>query len=329
VLFAASAVLSLALTPLVARVAWRLGAVDLPAARKLHRAPVPRLGGVAVALAAALTTAGSMAADLFLGTPLAVDLRVWAALLIGGGCVLAVGIRDDVRPVAPLTKLAAEIAAAAAVVLMGVRVENVTLFGTTSWLGPLTIPVTLAWIVLLTNAFNLMDGLDGLATGLAIIAALTSGTLLIARGDTQGALVMAVLLGALCGFLPYNVGPATIFLGDSGSLLVGYALAVTAITGVQKSATTLTVAVPLLIFALPIAETVMSAARRFLTPTAAASGRPLSDVGRRLHHVLEADRAHIHHRLLDRGLSQRSVVLLLYAVSGLLSLLALATATLP
>ena len=328
-LFAASAILSLALTPLVARLAWRLGAVDLPAARKLHRAPVPRLGGVAVAVAAMLTTAGSMVVDLFLGRPPAVDLRTWAALLIGGGCVLAVGIRDDVRPVAPLVKLGVQIVAALAVVVIGVRVENITLFGTTSWLGALAIPVTVAWVVLLTNAFNLMDGLDGLATGLAIIAAITSGTLLILRGDTQGAMAIAVLLGALCGFLPYNVGPATIFLGDSGSLLVGYALAVTAITGVQKSATSLAVAVPLLIFALPIAETVMSAARRLLTPTVAASGRPLTDVGRRLHHVLEADRAHIHHRLLDRGLSQRNVVLLLYAVSVFLSLLALATATLP
>ncbi|TMQ15251.1 MAG: undecaprenyl/decaprenyl-phosphate alpha-N-acetylglucosaminyl 1-phosphate transferase [Candidatus Rokuibacteriota bacterium] len=175
----------------------------------------------------------------------------------------------------------------------------------------LAIPLTLLWIVGLTNAFNLMDGLDGLATGLAIIAAATCAAVSISRGDSQGGLLLVALLGALCGFLPYNFNPATIFLGDSGSLVVGYALAVTAVTGWQKGATALAVAVPLLIFALPISETLLSVVRRTR--------------GLGIRHVFSADQQHLHYRLLGLGLSHRAAVLLLYVVSLSLSLLALAT----
>jgi UDP-GlcNAc:undecaprenyl-phosphate GlcNAc-1-phosphate transferase len=166
-----------------------------------------------------------------------------------------------------------------------------------------------------TNAFNLMDGLDGLATGLAIIAAATCAAVSISRGDAQGGLLLVALLGALCGFLPFNFNPATIFLGDSGSLVVGYVLAVTAITGLQKGATALAVAVPLLIFALPLSDTLLSVVRRAR--------------GQGLRHVFAADRGHVHHRLLGLGLSQRNAVLLLYVVSLSLSLLALATMQIP
>ena len=171
--------------------------------------------------------------------------------------------------------------------------------------------MTIVWIVGLTNAFNLLDGLDGLATGLAIIAAATCAAVSISRGDTQGGLLLVALLGALCGFLPYNFNPATIFLGDSGSLVVGHVLAVTAINGWQKGATALAVAVPLLIFALPISETVMSVVRR------------TREAG--IRRVFSADQDHIHHRLIALGLSHRDAVLLLYVVSLALAVLALAT----
>jgi UDP-GlcNAc:undecaprenyl-phosphate GlcNAc-1-phosphate transferase len=326
----AAAIVSLLLTPAVARLAARLGVMDVPTARKRHPAPVPRVGGVAVVLAGALAVAAGVGAGAALRLTPAVDLRAWTALLAGGACVVAVGLADDLVPLSPWAKLAGLVAAASVVIALGVRVERVTLLGTTHELGVLAVPVTLGWIVVLTNAFNLMDGLDGLATGLGIIAATTCGVLLAARGDAQGAMAVATLLGALCGFLPYNVGPARVFLGDSGSLLIGHVLGVTAITGTQKGATALAVMVPLLIFALPIAETVSSTARRFFSrPAAEAPRHPLADLGRRLRQVMEADRAHLHDRLADSGLSPRSVVFLLYAASAGLSLLALAVARVP
>jgi UDP-GlcNAc:undecaprenyl-phosphate GlcNAc-1-phosphate transferase len=327
---AAATVFSLLLTPAVARLAARLGALDLPTARKRHDVPVPRVGGVAVGLSAGLAIAAGMVADALFGTGPAVDLSAWIPLVAGGAVVFAVGLRDDLVPLSPMGKLVGLVAAAAVVIGAGVRVARITLLGTTYELGVLAVPITLGWIVILTNAFNLMDGLDGLATGLGIIAATTCGLLLVARGDAQGAMAVAVLLGALCGFLPYNVGPARIFLGDSGSLLMGYVLGVTAITGTQKGATALAVLVPLLIFALPLAETASSAARRFLAPPPLAAPRhPLVGLARRLRRVVEADRAHLHDRLAQSGLSTRGVVLLLYAASASLSLLALAVARVP
>jgi len=329
ILGAAATVFSLLLTPAVARLAARLGVMDVPTARKRHRVPVPRVGGVAVGLAAALAIATGAIADAVLGTGPAVDLDSWTPLVAGGAVVFAVGLLDDLVPLSPVAKLAGLVTAAAVVFGAGVRVERITLLGTTYELGVLAVPVTLGWIVVLTNAFNLMDGLDGLAAGLGIIAATTCGLLLVARGDAQEAMAVVALLGALCGFLPYNVSPARIFLGDSGSLLMGYVLGVTAITGVQKGATALAVLVPLLIFALPLAETASSAARRFLAPPAAGPRHPLIGLGRRLRRVVEADRAHLHDRLAESGLSTRGVVLLLYAASASLSLLALAVAQVP
>jgi UDP-GlcNAc:undecaprenyl-phosphate GlcNAc-1-phosphate transferase len=303
-IFAAGFALALLLTPLVGAVARRAGLVDPPAARKIHTVSVPRVGGVGVALAVVLALAGAAAAGV--AAP-----GGWRPVLLGGALVFAIGVWDDVRGASPAAKLAFQVAAAAVPVALGVRIEHVTVLGVTWALGPLGVVLTLVWIVGLTNAFNLMDGLDGLAAGLAIIAAATCATVAISRGDGHGGLLLAALLGALCGFLPYNFNPATIFLGDSGSLVVGYVLAVTAITGWQKGATALAVAVPVLIFALPISETVLSVVRR------------TRDLG--LGHVFAADQRHMHHHLLALGLSQRNAVLLLYGVSLSLSLLALVT----
>lgn len=303
--------LALLLTPGARALGRRWGIVDLPARRKIHTGSVPRLGGASVSVTVVLALAVAAAT----GLAGASDVRGWLPVLLGGLLVFGVGLRDDLRPMGPLTKLAFQLAGAGVAVTLGVRIEHVTLSGTTLALGPLAVPLTLAWIVVVTNAFNLMDGLDGLATGLAIIAAATCAAVSISRGDVHGGLLLVALLGALCGFLPYNFNPATIFLGDSGSLVVGYVLAVTAITGLQKGATALAVAVPLLIFALPLAETMLSVVRRTR--------------GRGLRHVFAADRGHLHHRLLGLGLSQRNVVLLLYAVALALSLLALATMQTP
>jgi UDP-GlcNAc:undecaprenyl-phosphate GlcNAc-1-phosphate transferase len=257
----------------------------------------------------------SLAVVTALGWASVNDVVGWLPALLGVVIVFGVGLRDDLKPVRPLVKLVFQVLAALVAVSMGVRIDHVTMLGTTYPLGWLGAPVTIVWIVGLTNAFNLMDGLDGLATGLAIIAAATCAAVAIARGDTQGSLLLVALLGALCGFLPYNFNPATIFLGDSGSLVVGHVLAVTAINGWQKGATALAVAVPLLIFALPISETVISVVRRTR--------------GGGLRQVFAADQDHMHYRLIGLGLSHRNAVLLLYVVSLALAVLALATMQMP
>jgi UDP-GlcNAc:undecaprenyl-phosphate GlcNAc-1-phosphate transferase len=310
-LLGAGIALALILTPLVRALGRRLGIVDVPTQRKIHTTSVPRVGGVSVTLAAVLALAGAAAT----GAAELAEAETWRRLLLGGVFVFGVGLYDDLRTVSPLTKLTFQLAGAGTAVALGVRIDHVTIFGTTVGLGLFAVPLTLVWIVGVTNAFNLMDGLDGLATGLAIIAAATCAAVSISRGDVSGGLLLVAFLGALCGFLPYNFNPATIFLGDSGSLVIGYVLALTAITGLQKGATALAVAVPLLIFALPISETVLSVVRRTR--------------GSGVRHVFAPDQGHMHHRLLGLGLSQRKAVLLLYAVSLSLSLLALATMQIP
>jgi UDP-GlcNAc:undecaprenyl-phosphate/decaprenyl-phosphate GlcNAc-1-phosphate transferase len=304
-LFAVAMTLALLFTAGVRALARRWNLVDAPGQRKIHTVSVPRVGGVGVTLAVLLALAAASA----IGRVSAADVRAWLPVLLGGTFMFGVGLWDDLRPLPAWVKLLVQLAGAGVTVALGVRIDHVTFFGVTLGLGLLALPLTIAWIVGLTNAFNVMDGLDGLATGLAIIAAATCAVVSLARGDAQGGMLLIVLLGALCGFLPYNFNPATIFLGDSGSLVVGYVLAVTAITSFQKGATALVVLGPLLLFALPISETLHSVVRRVR--------------GQGLRHVFLADQQHVHYRLLGLGLSHRKVVLLLYGVSLSLSLLAL------
>jgi len=304
-LLGATVLLALGLTPLVRRLAHRWNLVDAPGARKIHTVSIPRVGGLAISLSMVLALAGAAA----LGIVTAADVQAWLPVLLGGAIVFLVGLWDDVRPLPARLKLGAQLIGAGLTVALGVRIDHVTVFGATVGLGALALPLTMVWLVGLTNAFNLMDGLDGLATGLAIIAAATCAVVSLARDDVQGGTLLIVLLGALVGFLPYNFNPATIFLGDSGALVVGYVLAVTAITSFQKGATALVVLGPLLLFALPISETLHSVVRRLR--------------GQGLRQVFLADQQHVHHRLLSQGLSHRQAVLLLYGVSLSFSLLAL------
>jgi UDP-GlcNAc:undecaprenyl-phosphate/decaprenyl-phosphate GlcNAc-1-phosphate transferase len=302
-----TAAVVLALTPAVRALARRWDLVDAPGQRKIHTVSVPRIGGVAVTLGMLL----ALAATASMGHVSAADVHAWSPVLLGGALIFGVGLWDDVRPRPAWVKLGVQLAAAGLTVALGVRIDHLTLFGVTLGLGSLAVPLTIVWIVGLTNAFNLMDGLDGLASGLAIIAAGTCAVVSLARDDAQGYVLLLALLGALCGFLPYNFNPATIFLGDSGSLVVGYVLAVTAIPSFQKGATALVVVGPLLLFALPISETLHSMARRLR--------------GQGLRQVFRADQKHLHYRLLGLGLSHRAAVLVLYGLSLSLSLVALMT----
>jgi UDP-GlcNAc:undecaprenyl-phosphate/decaprenyl-phosphate GlcNAc-1-phosphate transferase len=305
--FGAAVIAALLLTPAVRALARSFDLVDAPGHRKIHTVSIPRVGGVGVTLALVLALAVAGMA----GHGERDDVGAWLPVLLGGVLIFAVGLWDDLRPLPALVKLLVQLAGGGVAVGLGVRIDHVTVFGVTVGLGLLALPLTIVWIVGLTNAFNVMDGLDGLATGLAIIAAATCAVVSLARDDLQGGILLLALLGALCGFLPYNFNPATIFLGDSGSLVVGYVLAVTAITSFQKGATALVVLGPLFLFALPISETLHSVVRRLR--------------GQGLRHVFLADQQHVHHRLLDLGLSHRKVVLLLYGVSLSFSLLALST----
>jgi UDP-GlcNAc:undecaprenyl-phosphate GlcNAc-1-phosphate transferase len=257
---------------------------------------------------------------------IALNLENWIPVLVGAAMVFLVGVWDDLRRIPAWAKFLIQAAAAGIAIWFGIRIERVSFLGSDiTDLGLFTVPITFLWIVGITNAFNLVDGLDGLAAGLASIAAGTCAAIFLLRGDVQDGIFLLVLLGALIGFLRYNFNPATIFLGDSGSLFVGYALAVTAVRGSQKGATALAVVIPLLVFGLPILDTLLSMVRRFLGGLTLVNGykAPLKDRVLCAKRMFEADRGHIHHRLIALGLSHRNAVLMMYTIAFGLSLMAL------
>ena len=326
ILLGASFLFALALTPLVRALAIRLGAIDQPGERKIHTESIPRLGGLGVVLSAGFACVVAYAAEWSFMEGRSFNPGAWTPILVGGLLVLFVGVWDDLRPTPSWVKFLFQALAAGLAIGFGVGIEKISWFGGKPLeLGWLSYPLTFLWIVGLTNAFNLVDGLDGLAAGLASIGAGTCAAIFLLREDVNDAMLLIVLLGALLGFLRYNFNPATIFLGDSGSLVVGYVLAVTAITGSQKGATTLAVAIPLLVFGLPIADTVLSMVRRFMGGLRAecTGEMPLSRGLIRTTRMFQADQRHIHHRLMDLGFSHRKAVLTLYAFGFGLSCLAL------
>jgi len=320
-LILAGSVFALLLTPVVTRTSEALGLVDAPGGRKVHSTSVPRVGGVAVVLAAAASLGMLILTDPRLGVAMP-PFAPLTSILLGTLLVFAVGLVDDCRPLQARLKIAVQIAAASLVMSSGLLIERLTIVGHTWQLGMLSWPVTLAWIVGLTNAFNLIDGLDGLAAGIAVIAGTTCAVILVGRGHVAEAMLLCALVGAALGFLAYNFAPASIFLGDGGSLAFGFVLATTAITGWQKGATALAAGVPILIFALPLADTLSALVRRTRRPSAVGT----STLAGVLRQIAEPDREHIHHRLVEFGWSTRTTVLALYGVTFLLSVVALMTA---
>jgi UDP-GlcNAc:undecaprenyl-phosphate/decaprenyl-phosphate GlcNAc-1-phosphate transferase len=324
-----AAIASLCLTKLTCWGALCVGAIDQPADRKVHHSPVPRLGGVAVvgAMGATLLVAsltGLLPHGLITGTS---PLR--GALLVGGVIIFLCGVWDDLSPISARTKLLAQLVAAGLAVWFGVSLDRVALTGDhVLELGILSVPLTLLWIVGVTNAFNLIDGLDGLAAGLGSIAAGTCAAIFLYVGAIDDAMVLCMLLGALLGFLPYNFNPAKIFLGDSGSLILGYLLSVMVITGTQKRATATAVVIPLLTLGIPIIDTLLSMVRRMLSDhyREPRKYRFWKNGVLILKQILIADRDHIHHRLMARGFSHRGAVWVLYAAATALSSLALLSA---
>lgn len=295
-------------TPIVRRLAIRWGIVARPGGRHIHATPTPKMGGVAMffgfAAALLVQALGERFADW---RPILTrgDSQFLGALA-GLVVVFIVGILDDVVDLSPGMKFVGQLLAASVAVAAGVRIDFLgNPFGDgIILLGILAIPLTLLWMLGFTNVINLIDGMDGLAAGVTGIAAVSFLILADQASQFTAAVVAAALIGACLGFLRYNFSPASIFMGDSGALFIGFALACISVLGVMKSVAAITLAVPLLIVGVPLFDTVSAIIRR------RRHGRPIQ----------EADRGHIHHRLLGRGFNTRQTVLIIYAWSAMLAI---------
>ena len=309
VAFFCAALVCSALVPVIIRFARRHGLFDhITSTRKVHSARVPRLGGVAIVAGFYAPLLGLILYPTGLGSLFYADASRAFAFLFGGLAIAALGFFDDIFGAGAVEKFFVQIAVALYLWWAGFRIEDVHLVGSTVLpLGLFGAVITVLWIVGVMNALNLIDGLDGLAAGIALVSTITN-FLIAGLGDQPlMALWMAALAGSLIAFLRFNFNPAKIFMGDGGSLFIGYVLAVSAIRTNQKSSAAVSLLVPIVAFALPIADTLLAMLRRGLR------GRPM----------FSGDKEHIHHRLLALGLSHRQVVLVLYAVAFALGGLAL------
>jgi len=310
ILFLSAAATYLA-TPFARRLAIFLKAMDLPSARKIHLEPTPRLGGVAVFIGFCVPFVGfyiwqNRVSEIFKNYETAVF-----SLVIGGGMMLALGIYDDCKGADARKKFIAQILAALWLYFFGgfrIEVLSVPFHGSVhlGWFG---LPISILWIVMITNAINLLDGIDGLVSGVTATIALALGIINVYYGNTIIAVLTFCLAGACLGFLPHNFAPARIFLGDSGSLFIGIVLGGISMFSLFKSATATLIAAPLILFGLPLFDTTSVMIGRL------AARQPL----------FKADKSHIHHRLLELGLSQKQAALYLYSITGLLSALSIAT----
>lgn len=299
----AAGVVSFLMTPLVMRLAHKVGAMDVPKDnRRMHKVPIPRLGGLAIFM-------GFLLSVLVFSKGLD---RSMQAILLGAIIIVILGVFDDKYALGAKLKLVFQLIAAAVVVFYGdLRIDKLTNpFGTSlysSWdLGVFAYPITIIWIVAITNAVNFIDGLDGLACGVSCISALNMLVIAMLVSETEVAVVMAALTGACLGFVPYNFNPAKIFMGDTGSTFLGFILATVSIQGLFKAYTAISFAVPFLLLGLPIFDICFSVIRRIATG----------------HSPMEADRGHFHHRLIDMGFSQKQSVAIAYVLTGILGLAA-------
>jgi UDP-GlcNAc:undecaprenyl-phosphate GlcNAc-1-phosphate transferase len=308
--FAVSLLSSFVLTWAVRNLAMGRGWAAPPIQdRDLHETPLPRLGGVPVFLSFLIAIAITWLASLrFPALADGFSIRSLLIVLVPATLIFLLGLYDDIHSVGPYTKFAVQGVAAILLFAGGLRILDLpVLFGARHLGWYIGLPITVLWVIGITNAFNLIDGLDGLAAGSALFSTFVVFVVAISSGSSQVSLLTIALAGAILGFLRFNFNPATIFLGDSGSLFIGFILSALALQGAEKAPTVVAVAIPVVSFGLPILETVLSVLRRLI------SGQPL----------FRADRDHIHHKLLQQGMSPRQVVVALYAVSALFALLSL------
>ena len=288
------------ITPLSILIAPKVGAMDVPKdKRRVHNKPMPRFGGIAI-------YAGIMTGlALFAQTQ-----RHVPAIMVGCTLIYILGAVDDIKGMKPIVKFLGQVVCASVVFAMGLRISFVT-----NWFGEghmdlgiaVCYFVTVIWIVAITNAVNLVDGLDGLAAGISAISALSIAYISYIHGWYGPTICMMVLAGACLGFLPFNFHPAKTFMGDGGSQLLGFSIAALSILGTVKSATVVAVVIPVLVLGLPIIDTALAIIRRTL----------------RHQSIAEADKEHLHHRILRAGFGQRRAVLLMYSVSGIMGIMAI------
>lgn len=309
--FVVALIVSFVAIPFVILLANKTGAMDAPNARKVHKKPVPRIGGLGI-------YAGFMAAIIFVAIKFGLNdemIKETVGLIVSGSLIVALGLVDDYKNLPAKVKLLGQIGAAAVLVLFfDVRIDFVTdPFGGYFYFDNLpvphlAIPLTMFWLVGLTNTVNLIDGLDGLAAGVAAIASFTILLVALEQGFILVALLTAALAGAAVGFLKYNFHPAKIFMGDTGSMFLGFMLAGISVTGAVKSVATIALIVPIFALGLPILDTTFAIVRRL------RGGVP----------IFKPDKGHLHHRLLSVGFTQRQAVLLMYVISALFGLSAIA-----
>ena len=296
-----SAAISFFMTPPVKKFAEKVGAIDVPGdGRRIHDHPIPRMGGLAIFLGFVL----SILAFVDVTTPI-------LGMLIGAVIIAVMGAVDDIINLNAWVKFGIQILAALVAIRSGIVfavISNPIIFSDTAFvpIGYLTVPLTVLWIVGCTNAVNLIDGLDGLAVGVSAISSLTMLVVALFVAEPNVALILAALTGACVGFIPYNLNPAKIFMGDVGSQLLGFILATVSIMGMFKFHAIITFLVPVLAMSVPLADTVFAFFRRIVHGQS----------------PFHADKGHFHHRLLAMGLNQKQAVAVLYAISAVLGLLA-------
>lgn len=308
--FAIAVAITALLTPVVRRLALAIGAVDAPTARRVHAIRIPRMGGIAIVIGFFVPVVGLFALDTQGARLLFAQPRIVGGLVLGSLLIVGLGLCDDILGVGAKRKLTIQVLAASIAFASGLRIEAISL----PWVGPialgwLSFPATLFWFCAIVNALNLIDGLDGLAAGVAFFACITNVVVAFLGHNVSTALLSSTLAGAILGFLFYNFNPARIFMGDSGSMFLGFVLAGISLlgSGTQKSPTLIAILVPVLALGLPLMDMLLAIVRRFLQRRS----------------IFAADRGHIHHRLLELGLTHRRAVLALYGISSLFTVLAL------
>ncbi|MDL2287830.1 undecaprenyl/decaprenyl-phosphate alpha-N-acetylglucosaminyl 1-phosphate transferase [Oscillospiraceae bacterium OttesenSCG-928-F05] len=299
---AVAAIVSFAATPLVRAFARRVGAMDVPKDdRRMHSVPIARIGGLAIFFGFILSVL--IFADI---------TRQMQGILIGSVIIMVLGLIDDIISLPALLKFVVQFVAAGVAVGHGVIIEKLTnpnVFSHNAYIefGPVaSVIITLLWIVAITNSVNFIDGLDGLAVGVSTISAFSMLVIALMVSEPGVAIVMAALAGACVGFMPYNMNPAKIFMGDTGATFIGFILATMSVQGFFKFYTIMSFAVPFLVLAIPIFDTVFAFFRRIL----------------KKQNPMTADRGHVHHRLIDMGFNQKQAVAIMYTLSGILGLTA-------
>ena len=302
VAFLAAFSVSILTTPVAKKISIKLGAIDYPKKRGLHSVPIPRLGGLSIFF-------GFMTA-MFILIPFIEEFRTWqfAGFILGAIIIVILGIVDDIKNLPALVKFSVQVMAALVVVLTGTRIEMIM------WpmeiypelVEVFSLPFTIIWILAVTNAVNLIDGVDGLAAGVSSICGSFLMILCILTGSPMAVVFTASLTGSSLGFLPRNFNPAEIYMGDTGATFLGYVLAVSSVMSLFKTYTLLAILIAILVVAFPILDTAFAMIRRWRNKVP----------------IMSADRGHLHHRLIDKGYSQKQAVMILYALSAVAGLIA-------